>query len=151
MEEFPALNFDAPVSHAVLQAVSGSAVLCTARKKAVVLQPEEWVRQHWLHYLKLANLYPESLTAVERKFTINGRVKRFDILVFDKSGNPFLLVELKEPDVEINQKVFNQVFAYNLALKCPHLLVSNGLQHFVFEVSGQGQIEQKSSLPQLPA
>jgi hypothetical protein len=99
------------------------------RKKYVVLTPEEWVRQHIVHYLITEKKYPQSLIALERGLTINGRKKRFDVLVFNKNGQPFLLIECKSPDIEVNKAVFEQIAVYNSQFKASYLLVSNGLQH----------------------
>jgi hypothetical protein len=101
------------------------------RKKYVVLTPEEWVRQHVIHYLVTEKKYPQSLLAVERGLTINGRKKRFDVLAFNKNGQPHLLIECKSPDIDIKKAVFEQIAVYNSQFKAPFLLVTNGLQHIV--------------------
>src|SRR5262249_54832795 len=100
------------------------------RKKFVALTPEEWVRQHWLHYLIEEGKYPRSLIVPEMKIVLNDLSKRCDVVVHDRSGNPFLIVECKSPDVKISQKVFDQVARYNLTLKVKYLIVSNGTQHY---------------------
>ena len=101
------------------------------RKKYVVLTPEEWVRQHVIHYLVTEKKYSQSLLAVERGLTINGRKKRFDVLAFNKNGQPHLLIECKSPDIDIKKAVFEQIAVYNSQFKAPFLLVTNGLQHIV--------------------
>jgi hypothetical protein len=101
------------------------------RKKYVVLTPEEWVRQHVIHYLVTEKQFPQSLLAVERGLTINGRKKRFDVLAFNKNGQPYLLIECKSPDIDIKKAVFEQIAVYNSHFKAPFLLVTNGLQHIV--------------------
>lgn len=103
------------------------------RKKYVVLTPEEWVRQHVLHYLTLDKNYPYSLLAVERGLNVNGRKKRFDVLAFNKNGQPQLLIECKSPDIEINIAVFEQIAVYNSTFGVKQLLVTNGLQHIVVQ------------------
>lgn len=100
------------------------------RKKYVVLTPEEWVRQHVIHYLIIIKGYPKSLIAVEKQLTINKLKKRFDILVFNKKGVPELIVECKSPSIKISQNAFDQIARYNLKLKADYLMVSNGLQHY---------------------
>ena len=45
------------------------------RKKFVVLNPEEWVRQHLIHYLISEKNYPKSLINVEKQLEINGLKK----------------------------------------------------------------------------
>jgi len=107
------------------------------RKKFVVLTPEEWVRQHLIHYLKNTYGYPLSLMASEKKMIINGTVKRFDLVVFHPDGNINLAVECKAPNVKISQEVFDQLARYNLKLNAQYLMVSNGLQHFYCSINSE--------------
>ena len=100
------------------------------RKKYVTLNPEEWVRQHILHYLTTNKNYPTSLIAVEKQMTVNNLKKRFDILVFNNKGLPEIIVECKAPGTNITQDVFDQIARYNLKLNAKYLMVSNGLQHY---------------------
>ncbi len=101
-----------------------------SRKKYVILTPEEWVRQHCLHYLTHEKHYPASLLAVEKEIIQHNKHLRFDIVAYSKQGTPQLLVECKAPEVQINQKVFDQIAAYNLKLNVPYLLVTNGINHY---------------------
>lgn len=96
------------------------------RRKWVVLQPEEMVRQLLLLYLMEAKGFNKNRLAVERGLNINGLQKRCDILAYDGQMQPFLLVECKAPQVPVTQAVFRQIAIYNLPLKVPYLLVSNG-------------------------
>ncbi|CEN49504.1 type I restriction enzyme HsdR N-terminal domain-containing protein [Capnocytophaga canimorsus] len=100
------------------------------RKKFVVLQPEEWVRQHVVQFLIQERGFPKSLINVEKELVINGLKKRYDIVVYTNTGKILLVVECKSPDISINQKVFDQVFRYNLSLQASVLMVTNGLQHY---------------------
>lgn len=100
------------------------------RKKYVMLTPEEWVRQHFIHYLISAKNYPISLIAVEKKVTVNKLTKRTDILVFNTKGNPHIIVECKAPSIKISQATFDQIARYNLKLEANYLIVTNGLTHF---------------------
>jgi hypothetical protein len=100
------------------------------RKKYVVLTPEEWVRQHLIHYLIEEKNYPISLIAVEKKVTIHNLTKRTDILIFNNLGVPNIIVECKAPSVKISQDAFDQIARYNLKLDANFLIVSNGLSHF---------------------
>jgi len=104
------------------------------RRRFVALTPEEWVRQHFLHYLVAEKGYPASLMAVEKKVNVNGLSQRFDLLVYDRKGAPLLVAEFKAPGVAVTQAAFDQAVRYNSALKVPLILVSNGLQHFVCRV-----------------
>ena len=100
------------------------------RKKFVVLQPEEWVRQHCVQYLIQEKNYPISLINVEKVILINGLEKRYDIVVFNPDGSLALVVECKAPKVKISQSVFDQIARYNLTLKATYLMVTNGLNHY---------------------
>jgi hypothetical protein len=100
------------------------------RKKYVVLTPEEWVRQNILQYLIQEKKFPSSLIAVEAGLKYNQLQKRADVLVYDKSGSPFLLVECKAPEVKISQDTFDQIARYNLIFKVKYLVVTNGMNHF---------------------
>jgi len=100
------------------------------RKKFVVLQPEEWVRQHVVNYLNQDKNYPKSLINVEKQLMVNGLKKRYDIIVFHPNGNINLLVECKSPKVTIDQTSFDQIAQYNLRLNADYLMVTNGLNHF---------------------
>ena len=109
------------------------------RKKYVLLTPEEWVRQHVIHYLINEKNCPPSLTAVERQFTLHALKKRFDILVFNKEAQPWLIVECKSPTVKINQEVFDQLARYNLKFDAQFLMVTNGIDHYFCSLDHQKQ------------
>ena len=104
------------------------------RKKYVILTPEEWVRQNFIQYLKNEKKYPESLMAVEKQIVVNGKQRRFDLLVYRRNGQPYLIAEFKAPNVKITQETFDQVVRYNMSLKVERVVVSNGLQHFACEI-----------------
>jgi len=100
------------------------------RKKYIALTPEEWVRQHFLHFLTDHKNFPESLISVESGLKVATRNKRTDALVYNKQGKPILLIECKAPEVKITQDVFDQIIRYNMTLKVNYLMVTNGLTHF---------------------
>jgi hypothetical protein len=104
------------------------------RKKNVVFTPEEWVRQHLACYLTINKKFPVSLIALEVGLEVNNLKKRADIVVYDRYGKPLLLAECKAPEVNITQAVFDQICIYNLSLKVPYLLITNGLQHFFCKI-----------------
>ncbi len=107
------------------------------RKKNIMLTPEEWVRQHFIHYLIEEKKYPKSLIAVEKQLTINNLSKRTDILIFDNKGLPNIIVECKAPSIKISQNTFDQIARYNLKLKAKYLIVTNGLQHYYCKMDHQ--------------
>jgi hypothetical protein len=100
------------------------------RKKFVILQPEEWVRQHVIHFLITEKKYPLSLINVEKQVKLNSLVKRYDIIVFKSDGSIQLLVECKAPEITILQSSFDQIAQYNMQLKSDYLMLTNGLHHF---------------------
>ena len=100
------------------------------RRKYVALTPEEWVRQHFVHYLVTHKHYPPGLVANEISLTLNGTAKRCDTVVYDRQARPRVIVEYKAPHIEITQKVFTQISRYNMVLRVDYLIVSNGLQHY---------------------
>ena len=100
------------------------------RKKEVVLTPEEWVRQNFAQYLIREKGYPASLIGVEKQFKLGKVVKRYDLLLFNRQGQPEVIVECKAPQVSISQDTFDQIARYNLGLKAKFLVVTNGLDHF---------------------
>ncbi|ADV51030.1 type I restriction enzyme HsdR N-terminal domain-containing protein [Cellulophaga sp. E16_2] len=107
------------------------------RKKFVVLQPEEWVRQHIVHYIISEKKYPLSLVNVEKQLKVNGLVKRYDVVIFNSDGTIKVLIECKAPEINITQTVFDQIARYNMQLKAEYLMVSNGLSHFYCEMDFQ--------------
>ncbi len=109
------------------------------RKKYVKLTPEEWVRQHILHFLTEIKGYPLSLISVEKQLIINGLKRRFDVLIFDKKGQPHIIIECKAPSVTITQETFDQVARYNMVVKSTYMMVSNGLEHYFCEVDAENQ------------
>ncbi len=104
------------------------------RKKYIALTPEEWVRQHLVHFLIHERKCPKGLIAVERGLTHNGLQRRFDVVVYSRNLTPWLIVECKAPQVAITQQTFDQIARYNMSLQVPYLLVTNGLQHFCCEI-----------------
>ncbi|MGB5228531.1 type I restriction enzyme HsdR N-terminal domain-containing protein [Eudoraea sp.] len=118
------------------------------RKKFVALQPEEWVRQHVIHYLSIDKKYPTSLINVEKTLSLNGLRKRYDIVVFNTDGSIHILVECKSPNITISQNVFDQIARYNLKMKAEYLMVTNGLDHFYCNMNYEE--EKYSFLRQIP-
>jgi hypothetical protein len=104
------------------------------RKKFVVLTSEEWVRQNFIKYLIEEKKYPATLMAVEKKIVINHQPQRFDLLIYNRNGQPRLIAEFKAPDIKISQQSFDQAVRYNMELKVEYIVVSNGLQHFACRI-----------------
>lgn len=97
------------------------------RSKWLVFTPEESVRQLLLIFLMEELRYQKNFIAIEKNIKVNSLTRRFDLLVYDKTQKPFLLVECKSPEIPVNQSAFHQIAWYNMPLKVPYLLVTNGL------------------------
>jgi hypothetical protein len=100
------------------------------RRRYFMLQPEEMVRQLVLQYLILEKKYPLRKMRSEMGLTVNGLMKRCDILIFDENLAPYLLIECKSAKIPINQDVFDQIARYNLSFRVPYLMVTNGMATF---------------------
>lgn len=100
------------------------------RRRYVALTPEEWVRQHFVHFLMEHKGYPKGLLANEVELRVGEKKLRCDTLLYSKDMQPQMIIEYKAPDVEITQRVFDQISVYNRLLHVDYLVISNGLQHF---------------------
>ena len=96
------------------------------RKRWFLLTPEEWVRQNFLQYLVQVLHYPASLIAVEKELTLGEMKKRFDIVVYDKEGKPYMLIECKEMGVALTDAVLHQALRYNMNMQAGYLVITNG-------------------------
>lgn len=112
-------------------------ILDPSRRKYVKLTPEEWVRQNFVQYLINEGKYPPGLIGIEVLFRYNKMKKRVDILVHDRSGKPVMIVECKSPEVEIDEKVFEQIATYDMKYKVPYLIVTNGMHHYACKMNHQ--------------
>ena len=127
--DFPQLNL--PIAVLKTKLVEGTTqVFDVVRKKYFKLTPEEWVRQHFLHYLNSEKMYPFGLMGVEKMVKYNNKRTRADIVLYNKEGKPNMIVECKSPKMKITQDSFNQIAKYNFQLRVELLVVTNGLQHF---------------------
>lgn len=104
------------------------------RKKNIQATPEEWVRQHFVHFLINEKSYPSSLMANEVLLNLNGMDRRCDTVIYDRNLIPKLIVEYKAPHIAIDQKVFDQICRYNFVLRVGYLIVSNGIQHYCCKI-----------------
>ncbi|MEQ8363797.1 MAG: type I restriction enzyme HsdR N-terminal domain-containing protein [Cyclobacteriaceae bacterium] len=109
------------------------------RKKYVVLTPEEWVRQHFVEHLIQSLHYPKSLFRIESSLTYNRREKRSDILIRNREGKPWMLVECKSDSIKLTQKAFNQIAVYNMTIGATYLAVTNGMVHYCWRAPALGK------------
>ena len=109
------------------------------RRKYVALTPEEWVRQHFVHYLIGHKGYPQTLMANEIQLAIGNKKLRCDSVLYDRSLKPRMIIEYKAPTVNITQKVFDQITVYNMLLHVDYLVVSNGIKHYCCQMDYDNQ------------
>ena len=119
------------------------------RKKYVALTPEEWVRQHFTHFLTDHKGYPKGLLANEIQLDLNGTKKRCDTVLFNKDLGARMIVEYKAPHIAITHAVFDQITRYNMVLKVDYLIVSNGINHYCCKIDYQSM--SYSFLPDIPS
>ena len=108
------------------------------RKMWLVLTEEEWVRQNFVAYLIKELKYPSALIALEKEIFLNGLKKRFDILVYDKTHQPWMMVECKAPSVTLTEDVLQQVLRYNVSVPVKYLVITNGEGTVVWEKKETG-------------
>jgi len=122
------------------------------RRRFVSLTPEEWVRQHFTHFLVERRGYPPALLANEVALSLNGTTRRCDTVLYRRTGAlPRMIVEYKAPEVALTQAVFDQIFAYNSALRADYLVVSNGREQFVCRVDYSASPARADFLDDVPA
>jgi len=114
----------------VRQSAGRPQVLDILRRKYVALTPEEWVRQHFVHFLIDCKGYPKGLLANEVELRVAGKRLRCDTLLYNKEMQPQMIVEYKAPGIAITQRVFDQIAAYNLILHVDYLVLTNGHEHY---------------------
>ena len=119
------------------------------RQKYVALTPEEWVRQHFVHFLTDFKGYPKGLLANEIQLDLNGTKKRCDTVLFNRDLSARMIVEYKAPNIEITQAVFDQITRYNMVLKVEYLIVSNGIRHYCCRIDYDTM--KYTFLPDIPA
>lgn len=130
--ELPKLNFSDLYDVRLRKDKDKFFIYDVVRKLWITLTPEEWVRQHWIHYFLQNKGYSTSALIVEKKVELNGLTKRLDLLITEKT-QPKILVECKAPQVKLTKKTFEQTARYNSVLGAEKIILSNGLHHILAE------------------
>lgn len=117
------------------------------RKSWYVLTPEEHVRQYFLHYLTHTLQYPTSLIAVEKLILVGNLRKRFDIIVYNRNHEPWMLIECKAPEVAITELTLNQLLSYQQTAQCSYWVITNGHQNFCADAQDINSIKWLKKLP----
>ena len=115
-----------PPSFKIKQDKEQHYVFDAIRKTWLLLTDEEWVRQNFIQYLVTELNYPSTLIALEKELELNGLKKRFDVLVYDKQHQPWMLIECKAPQVLLNNAALEQVLRYHMSIPVPFIIITNG-------------------------
>lgn len=105
------------------------------RRKKIVVTPEEWVRQHLIHYFIDHLKYPKSLIGVEDGLKFNKMQKRSDVVVYNRDGSIFMVVECKSYKIKLQQAAMDQLSAYNQLYQAKFLAITNGLNFRICEMN----------------
>ena len=135
--QLPKLNFEQDFDFKIKQDKDTFFIYDLVRRVYLVLTPEEWVRQHWVHYFHFIKGKSLSSLIMERKIELNGTTKRIDLLVTEKT-EPQILLECKAPHIALTESVFEQAARYNTIISASQIILSNGLQHIYARLE-QGQ------------
>ncbi|AZI66191.1 type I restriction enzyme HsdR N-terminal domain-containing protein [Kaistella daneshvariae] len=126
--DLPKLSFENTFDFEIKRDKDKFFIYDLARKSWLLLTPEEWVRQHWLHYFHLVKGRNLSSLILEKKLVLNGTTKRIDLLVTEKTVAK-ILVECKAPHIKLTEKTFEQTARYNSIIGAEEIILSNGIQH----------------------
>jgi len=126
--QLPKLNFPETFDFKLREDKDKFFIYDPVRKSWLLLTPEEWVRQHWIHYFLSKKNYAPSAIITEKKIELNGLTKRIDLLITEKTL-PKILVECKAPHIKLTEKTFEQTARYNSVIGSEKIILSNGLQH----------------------
>lgn len=127
----------------------GEEIFDIARHRWVSLTPEEWVRQQTIAMLHHQYGYPLELMQVEGAITLGSLVKRCDIVVYSRDVNPVMIVECKKESVALTQRVVDQACRYNIVLKVPYLLLTNGRQLLCLAVDAESSSLRQVEIPKI--
>lgn len=110
-------------------------VLDILRRKYIALTPEEWVRQSFIRFVVEKKNYPQALLANEISLSLGNKKLRADSVLYDKMLKPRMIIEYKAPKISITQRVFDQIFSYNILLSVPYIIVTNGIEIYVCKLN----------------
>lgn len=117
------------------------------QKKALKNRPEERVRLRVIDYLIREANWPPSRIGLEVSASRGHQDQkgRADIICYDRDFTPLLLVECKAENVKLNQHTLAQAGAYNSSISSEYVLVTNGVQDYLYKTSAP-----EESLSEIP-
>ena len=90
--------------------------------------------------------YPSAFIGIEKEIVLGELRKRFDLLVFDRNHQPWMMIECKAMDVELTEKVLEQIIRYNMSVPVNYLVISNGTYTYAW-VKEKSQLISITELP----
>ncbi len=121
------IKIDFPIPSFRIKEEDGKEVIFDdLRKQWVRLTPEEWVRQNLIQYLLQVKQYPAAFISIEKEIVLGELKKRFDLLIYDRTHQPWMMIECKAMEVDLAEKVLEQIVRYNMSVPVNYLVISNG-------------------------
>lgn len=117
------------------------------RRKHVTATPEERVRQWFVSVLNGSAGVPFHMMRTEVGFKSGEKQYRADIVVYDRALQPLMIVECKQPEVDITLEVAGQALRYFSVLKAPYIVLTNGKKTYLYTLKDEGF----APLPSLPS
>ena len=117
------------------------------RRKWMVWTPEEWVRQHFIQYLIIIHGFPGGLFSLERGVKHHQTTGRYDVIIHNRKGEPYVLVECKAPTVSINEETLFQASRYVAGTGVVWILITNGLIHYAGKIEPDGVLKFSDKWP----
>jgi hypothetical protein len=94
--------------------------------------------------------YPSAMVALEKEIWLGELKKRFDILVYDRHHQPWMIVECKAADISLTEETLHQALRYNISVPAEFLVITNG--HFSYAWHKKdAQLTMLNELPAWPA
>lgn len=141
--ELPKLNFSENFDFKLKKNKDKIFIYDPVRKNWFLLTPEEWVRQHWIHYFLNIKNYASSALIVEKKIEIDKVTKRLDLLITEKT-KPIILIECKAPKIKLTMQTFEQTARYNAVVGAEEIILTNGMHHIFAKFTDNNYVfEQK--------
>lgn len=128
-----------PFTYRVKTEAQRKLIFDVVRKKYVTLTPEEWVRQHIIHFLINEKKVPASMVGVEKGLNVLGRKRRVDVVVYNSTGKAVVLIECKAPTAVLNPQTLSQAAVYNYGFGTNYIMISNGIQHLYLQIQKEKQ------------
>jgi len=69
---------------------------------------------------------PSGFIGIEKEIIIDGLKKRFDLLVYNQTHTPWMLIECKASTVTLSESTAEQLLRYHRVIQAKYLIITNG-------------------------